>query len=84
MVQFRSVAFENKDGTYGTRTRPYLMDLESTNGTLLNGVKMESKRYYELLEKDVVQFGLSDRKYVVMRDASVVYTREMFTQGRED
>lgn len=28
--------------------KPYLMDLESTNGTFLNGEKLEPLRYYEL------------------------------------
>ena len=31
--------------------RPYLMDLGSTNGTFLNGERIDSQRYYELLEK---------------------------------
>ena len=26
--------------------RPYIMDLDSTNGTFLNGKKVESRRYY--------------------------------------
>lgn len=29
-------------------TRPYIMDLESTNGTLLNGEPIEPARYIEL------------------------------------
>ena len=81
VIQFREVGIEKRDGTYTTAVRPYLMDLESTNGTLLNGVKVEGKRYYELLEKDVVVFGLSQRQYVVMKDANTVYTREMFSRG---
>ena len=30
------------------------MDLESTNGTKLNGNKIEHSRYYELMNKDII------------------------------
>ena len=33
-------------------TVPYIMDLESTNGTVLNGDKIEPAKYYELRTKD--------------------------------
>ena len=46
---------------------PYLMDLESTNATILNGEKVEGARYYELREKDIVKFGDSTREYVFMK-----------------
>ena len=35
------------------------MDLESTNGTILNGKKIEPARYYEILHEDVIRFGHS-------------------------
>ena len=31
--------------------RPYVIDLESTNGTYVNNQRIESARYYELKEK---------------------------------
>lgn len=46
--------------------RLYIIDLESANGTYLNNNRIESRRYYELLEKDVIKFGFSTREYVVM------------------
>jgi hypothetical protein len=30
------------------------MDLESTNGTKLNGENIDPARYYELMEKDII------------------------------
>jgi len=43
------------------------MDLESTNGTYLNKEKIEQARYYELIKNDVINFGFSERDYVVMK-----------------
>ena len=46
--------------------RPYLMDLESTNGSFINGVRIESARYYQLKKGDVLKFGASTREYVLL------------------
>lgn len=46
--------------------RPYLIDLESANGTLLNGEMVPKQRYVELRTEDVVRFGESEREYVVL------------------
>ena len=46
--------------------KPYIIDLESTNGTTLNGEKLDPARYYELREKDIVNFGHSTRDYILM------------------
>ena len=32
--------------------KPYLMDLETTNGTYLNGDKIDDQRYYEVIVKE--------------------------------
>lgn len=50
--------------------RPYIMDLESINGTFLNGKKIEAARYNELREKDVLKFGLSSREFVLLHGGS--------------
>jgi smad nuclear-interacting protein 1 len=51
--------------------KPYLIDLASTNGTILNGNKIDDSRYYELREFDIIQFGHSTREYLLMtEDAS--------------
>jgi len=52
------------------RCKPYLMDLESTNGTFINGVKLESARYYELKRGDVITLGASSREYVLLTEQS--------------
>ena len=50
------------------KVRPYILDLESTNGTFLNGEKVPPSRYVELMEKDVIKFGESSREYVLLSE----------------
>ena len=51
------------------RVRPYIMDLESTNGTSLNGERIGAARWVELRHRDVLRFGMSDREVVVIDSA---------------
>jgi len=46
--------------------QPFLIDLESANGSKLNGEQIEPARYYQILEKDVLKLGESTRDYVFM------------------
>lgn len=48
--------------------KPYLMDLESTNKTFLNGQAVEPSRYIELRAKDILKFGESSKEYVLVCD----------------
>ena len=50
--------------------KPYIMDLESVNGTFVNGDRIEASRYYELKEKDVLKFGMSTREFVLLHGGS--------------
>jgi smad nuclear-interacting protein 1 len=70
VLQYRLTEKEAADGMMRAEVRPYLMDLGSTNGTFLNGERIEPQRYYELLEKDVVKFGNSTREYVLLHEQS--------------
>lgn len=62
--------YERDDGSTGKRVRPYLIDLESANGTFVNNKKIDPKKYVELLEKDVIKFGFSSREYVLLHESS--------------
>ena len=68
VVQFRMISKMNVEGDYSESVKPYIMDLGSTNGTFLNDEQVEPSRYYELLHKDVLRFGHSDRLYVIVKD----------------
>ncbi|QCD78395.1 smad nuclear-interacting protein 1 [Vigna unguiculata] len=56
VIQFRQVEKEQPDGTLLKQIRPYIMDLGSTNKTLINDSPIEPQRYYELREKDTIKF----------------------------
>jgi smad nuclear-interacting protein 1 len=64
VLQYR--ALPNKEGRLSCQ--PYIMDLESTNGTFLNGVKIDAARYYQLKKGDVLTFGASTREYVLLTE----------------
>jgi smad nuclear-interacting protein 1 len=65
-IQFRYVEKRNEFGDRHGRVRPYLIDLESANGSMVNGDPIPTGRYVELRDKDVLKFGLSTREYVLM------------------
>nr|CAD1837480.1 unnamed protein product [Ananas comosus var. bracteatus] len=70
VLQYRLVEKEQPDGLMSKQVRPYLMDLDSTNGTFINDSRIEPRRYYELFEKDTVKFGNSSREYVLLHENS--------------
>lgn len=71
MIQFRQVSVKNEFGDVSKVIRPYILDLDSTNGTVLNGVKVDARRYVEIQSEDMVQFGESTREYIFIKDPSV-------------
>ena len=52
------------------KVKPYVIDLNSSNGTYLNNQRIDPQRYVELREKDVVKFGYSSREYVLLHENS--------------
>src|SRR5271170_182786 len=84
VIQFRQVNVKNEFGdvdkqikyapsyAVGTNVRPYIIDLDSTNGTELNGEKIESRRYFEIRTEDMLKFAESTREYIFIKDPSAV------------
>lgn len=70
VLQFRHITEHRKgkasEGRNEDRIRLYLIDLESTHGTSLNGKRIESGFYIELTDKDVIRFGGSAREYILI------------------
>jgi smad nuclear-interacting protein 1 len=71
VLQYRLIEVQDEEGNSRREVKPYIMDLESTNGTFLNGERIESSRYYELKEKDMLKFGMSTREFVILHEDSV-------------
>lgn len=70
VIQFRYIQKTVED-EFGVKSKkgkvkPYVIDLESSNGTELNGDNIEASRYFELRDKDILKFAGSEREYVVM------------------
>lgn len=65
-LQFRFVDKRNEFGDRIGKVKPYIIDLDSANGTSVNGNPVPASRFTELMDKDVIRFGLSSREYVLM------------------
>ena len=71
VVQFRSAEAPREPGDMGPpqlTVKPYVLDLESTHGTFLNGARVEAARYIELRLGDKLRFGASTREYVLLAE----------------
>lgn len=69
VLQYRTKhRYDDDLGMEVTTSTPYLMCLEATNGTFINNDRLEPRRYYQLLEKDLVKFGTSTREYVLLSE----------------
>ncbi|KAI9710583.1 MAG: hypothetical protein M1820_002719 [Bogoriella megaspora] len=66
VIQFRHTTKTGKNGEPRQSVRPYLLDLESANGTILNDGRIEARRYVELRSGDLIKLGSSEREYVVL------------------
>jgi smad nuclear-interacting protein 1 len=71
VLQYRALPLVLKDDDSNSgklSCQPYILDLESTNGTFLNGVRIDGARYYQLKKGDVLTFGGSQREYVLLTE----------------
>jgi len=68
VIQYRHVNEKDEFGGSKGSIKPFIIDLESTNGTHVNDEKIPTSRYYELKASDVIKFGQSTREYVLLHD----------------
>ncbi|WWD19598.1 hypothetical protein CI109_104060 [Kwoniella shandongensis] len=67
-IQYRQISEKNEFGDVTTSIKPFIIDLESTNGTYVNDQEIPKSRYYELRSSDVIKFGTSSREYVLLHE----------------
>ncbi|KAG9105073.1 hypothetical protein FRC06_000046 [Ceratobasidium sp. 370] len=67
-IQFRQVQVKDEYGVPKPFIKPFIIDLESTNGTTVNDETIPASRYYELKASDVLKFGESTREYVLLHE----------------
>ncbi|TRM64028.1 SMAD/FHA domain-containing protein [Schizophyllum amplum] len=68
VIQYRHIKEKNEFGEVKGVVKPFIIDLESTNGTQVNDERIPESRYYELKLNDVIKFGTSAREYVLLHD----------------
>ncbi|SPO25058.1 related to Smad nuclear interacting protein 1 [Ustilago trichophora] len=70
VVQFRQTVTTNEFGDKKKRIQPFLIDLESSNGSYVNDTEIPTSRYYQLRTGDTLTFGASTREYVLLDETS--------------
>jgi len=68
VIQHRSIPEKDEFGNVKAKIKPFIIDLESTNGTHVNDEEIPTSRYFELRASDVIKFGDSPREYVLLHD----------------
>ncbi|KAF9485850.1 SMAD/FHA domain-containing protein [Pholiota conissans] len=68
VFQYRYIQEKDEFGSSKGVVKPFIIDLESTNGTIVNDETIPAARFYELKAGDVIKFGLSTREYVLLHD----------------
>ena len=66
VLQFRYVEKRDEWGERKGAVKPYVIDLDSANGTKVNGEKVPERRFVEIRSGDVITFGESSREYTLL------------------
>lgn len=68
VVQYRSQTERNEFGDEKRTIKPFLIDLESSNGSFVNKVEVPPSRYYELKNGDTITLADCDRDFVILME----------------
>lgn len=70
VIQYRLKISTDKYGDTHRQIKPYLIDLDSEDGTWLNSDLIPSSRYVELRHKDLLEFGKDGHEYVFIQETT--------------
>ncbi len=65
VLQYRS------DSSNSSIVRLYLLDLNSSGGSFIGRQPIETAKFVQLLDKDIISFGECEREFVVMNEQNV-------------
>lgn len=68
VLQFRQSKKRTDYGEVRESVKPFIIDLESTNKTTVNGKEIPELRYYEIRSGDIVTFGDDPLDYVFLSE----------------
>lgn len=66
VIQFRSRPVTDDLGKVTYQIKPYIIDLESSNGTFVNSQELPTSRFIELQAEDTLRFGDSETDHVLV------------------
>ncbi len=66
VIQFRSRPITDDQGKTTQQVKPYIIDLESSYCTFLNGQEIPTSRFIELQAEDTIRFGDSETDHVLV------------------
>ncbi|CAO1616426.1 unnamed protein product [Parajaminaea phylloscopi] len=66
VLQYRLIVDRNEFGDERRNIKPFVLDLESANGTTVNSRDVPPSRYYELKNGDTIRFAASEREWVLL------------------
>ncbi|KAI8818966.1 SMAD/FHA domain-containing protein [Fimicolochytrium jonesii] len=67
-IQYRQIVETDPLGQVTRTVKPYIIDLDSANGTFINNSRIPGSRYVELKVGDTIKFGFSSRDYVLLSE----------------
>ncbi len=78
ILNHQSVSKEHCHLIFDSNKKPYLIDLNSINGTFVNGKKIKPKIKYNLNNNDIISFGVDSNQYKLIINENINSDMENF------